>query len=99
MRARTAALIAATAAIKSEEHTSELQSRLHLVCRLLLEKKKYAHSRHSVHAVGGGMRAPAPARGRERVRRRIADRRGVQPFQQTPWLPPGSLHSALLTAV
>src|SRR2546422_868259 len=26
--------------IKSEEHTSELQSRLHLVCRLLLEKKK-----------------------------------------------------------
>ena len=24
----------------SEEHTSELQSRLHLVCRLLLEKKK-----------------------------------------------------------
>src|SRR2546422_6421010 len=25
---------------KSEEHTSELQSRLHLVCRLLLEKKK-----------------------------------------------------------
>src|SRR2546422_11768087 len=26
---------------RSEEHTSELQSRLHLVCRLLLEKKKY----------------------------------------------------------
>src|SRR2546422_6520289 len=26
--------------IRSEEHTSELQSRLHLVCRLLLEKKK-----------------------------------------------------------
>src|SRR2546422_7751422 len=33
---------------RSEEHTSELQSRLHLVCRLLLEKKKYfghAHKR------------------------------------------------------
>src|SRR5205809_2240188 len=33
----------ATAAVsvdRSEEHTSELQSRLHLVCRLLLEKKK-----------------------------------------------------------
>src|SRR3989442_4959700 len=36
---------------RSEEHTSELQSRPHLVCRLLLEKKKkkanysYAHSR------------------------------------------------------
>src|SRR3989449_3407326 len=28
------------ACVRSEEHTSELQSRLHLVCRLLLEKKK-----------------------------------------------------------
>src|SRR2546429_5333458 len=34
--------------IRSEEHTSELQSRLHLVCRLLLEKKKnmIANSQH-----------------------------------------------------
>src|SRR3989449_7327669 len=32
--------IRATEAYRSEEHTSELQSRLHLVCRLLLEKKK-----------------------------------------------------------
>src|SRR2546422_1676439 len=31
---------AANAWSRSEEHTSELQSRLHLVCRLLLEKKK-----------------------------------------------------------
>src|SRR2546422_7004054 len=31
---------AAVGAERSEEHTSELQSRLHLVCRLLLEKKK-----------------------------------------------------------
>src|SRR5687768_18116083 len=30
----------AEARVRSEEHTSELQSRLHLVCRLLLEKKK-----------------------------------------------------------
>src|SRR2546429_2834402 len=30
---------------RSEEHTSELQSRLHLVCRLLLEKKKIRISR------------------------------------------------------
>src|SRR2546422_6484011 len=30
---------------RSEEHTSELQSRLHLVCRLLLEKKKKRDSR------------------------------------------------------
>src|SRR2546429_4492250 len=29
---------------RSEEHTSELQSRLHLVCRLLLEKKKKNHA-------------------------------------------------------
>src|SRR2546422_4447444 len=31
---------------RSEEHTSELQSRLHLVCRLLLEKKKKQHHHH-----------------------------------------------------
>src|SRR2546429_1416711 len=35
---------------RSEEHTSELQSRLHLVCRLLLEKKK---KRTSSHATSG----------------------------------------------
>src|SRR2546422_8429825 len=43
---------AAAAGMRSEEHTSELQSRLHLVCRLLLEKKKkYPHnkSQHSPH--------------------------------------------------
>src|SRR2546429_3073097 len=34
-------VIARVAARRSEEHTSELQSRLHLVCRLLLEKKKH----------------------------------------------------------
>src|SRR2546422_3655670 len=32
--------VAAGLETRSEEHTSELQSRLHLVCRLLLEKKK-----------------------------------------------------------
>src|SRR5687768_17931384 len=31
---------------RSEEHTSELQSRLHLVCRLLLEKKKKKDNHH-----------------------------------------------------
>src|SRR2546422_7215589 len=35
-----------TAVNRSEEHTSELQSRLHLVCRLLLEKKKKKILRH-----------------------------------------------------
>src|SRR3989442_7127200 len=33
---------------RSEEHTSELQSRPHLVCRLLLEKKKSAHESRKV---------------------------------------------------
>src|SRR2546422_3818333 len=34
--------------VRSEEHTSELQSRLHLVCRLLLEKKKKTNNQHAV---------------------------------------------------
>src|SRR5687768_18372172 len=34
---------------RSEEHTSELQSRLHLVCRLLLEKKKKPPKREQTH--------------------------------------------------
>src|SRR2546422_11631506 len=34
------------AELRSEEHTSELQSRLHLVCRLLLEKKKNQNIQH-----------------------------------------------------
>src|SRR5437660_2373031 len=44
---------------RSEEHTSELQSRGHLVCRLLLEKKKYTtadffhHARTRVPVLGG----------------------------------------------
>src|SRR5260370_28665269 len=33
------------ATLRSEEHTSELQSHLNLVCRLLLEKKKKKHTR------------------------------------------------------
>src|SRR5207253_4143717 len=39
-RLRDGAQLPARAAVRSEEHTSELQSRGHLVCRLLLEKKK-----------------------------------------------------------
>src|SRR2546429_1039533 len=35
---------------RSEEHTSELQSRLHLVCRLLLEKKKKSRTLHGQRA-------------------------------------------------
>src|SRR2546422_7796263 len=36
---------------RSEEHTSELQSRLHLVCRLLLEKKKKDNTRSAIQTV------------------------------------------------
>src|SRR3712207_8848486 len=36
---------------RSEEHTSELQSRQYLVCRLLLEKKKKYESRQTTHHV------------------------------------------------
>src|SRR2546422_4368088 len=35
--------------VRSEEHTSELQSRLHLVCRLLLEKKKKEIKHRAAH--------------------------------------------------
>src|SRR5690554_7381778 len=41
--AHAAGLTDAQGADRSEEHTSELQSRPHLVCRLLLEKKKTRH--------------------------------------------------------
>src|SRR3989442_9675663 len=46
-RCRLAGLPRAAAALvhRSEEHTSELQSRPHLVCRLLLEKKKIQNER------------------------------------------------------
>src|SRR3712207_8695026 len=37
----------ARAAVRSEEHTSELQSRQYLVCRLLLEKKKTKIIKHA----------------------------------------------------
>src|SRR5258708_26226364 len=42
MTVRVALMDATTAVPRSEEHTSELQSPDHLVCRLLLEKKKNA---------------------------------------------------------
>src|SRR2546422_1077102 len=39
-QSRVAKMESGDPSVRSEEHTSELQSRLHLVCRLLLEKKK-----------------------------------------------------------
>src|SRR3712207_7554219 len=41
--------ISSTCSSRSEEHTSELQSRQYLVCRLLLEKKKYKTTMLSAH--------------------------------------------------
>src|SRR3989442_8883949 len=58
------------ALLRSEEHTSELQSRPHLVCRLLLEKKKkttipntthinqYAARRQCTHSNASGTTCP-----------------------------------------
>src|SRR5438309_8819221 len=58
---------------RSEEHTSELQSQFHLVCRLLLEKKKrIVHPAHSLMAavsnagavgsLGAALRSPSELR-------------------------------------
>src|SRR5256885_11222930 len=44
--AREAEIIKDAGQVRSEEHTSELQSPCNLVCRLLLEKKKPARARH-----------------------------------------------------
>src|SRR5689334_24165919 len=43
---RRAATAISARCSRSEEHTSELQSQFHLVCRLLLEKKKKKNKRH-----------------------------------------------------
>src|SRR2546422_7925128 len=45
---------------RSEEHTSELQSRLHLVCRLLLEKKKKKN--HGVNTKADTLQIVSPIR-------------------------------------
>src|SRR6476661_11265103 len=55
--------------MRSEEHTSELQSHLKLVCRLLLEKKKNP-SLNCLHGLQGRCNGPDQAGGRElRIRR------------------------------
>src|SRR5436309_9397410 len=52
-------------AVRSEEHTSELQSRENLVCRLLLEKKKYQLALQTCQArsVGKLLGAARPSHG------------------------------------
>src|SRR5689334_23921758 len=44
---------------RSEEHTSELQSQFHLVCRLLLEKKKKLNTVCSLHVIRSDSQHPA----------------------------------------
>src|SRR2546422_8583126 len=48
---------------RSEEHTSELQSRLHLVCRLLLEKKKKYVRKPSKHITSARITHRLPQHG------------------------------------
>src|SRR5258707_5952186 len=60
---------------RSEEHTSELQSRQYLVCRLLLEKKKKTHK---------SRRATA------RARRRQVEESSVRSWRATRWTHPGN---------
>src|SRR2546429_1638078 len=51
--------LAARERFRSEEHTSELQSRLHLVCRLLLEKKKTKNLHKLAHEPNMPRRDPS----------------------------------------
>src|SRR5258705_9085396 len=59
-------IIAVGVASRSEEHTSELQSLRHLVCRLLLEKKK---KKKNVRILGEGkvIRLPATSQSQHRA--------------------------------
>src|SRR3989442_12014547 len=52
---------------RSEEHTSELQSRPHLVCRLLLEKKKQMEGANPLLAPPSLRRPPDPTPSRPRT--------------------------------
>src|SRR5690625_6964045 len=61
--------VVATWVFRSEEHTSELQSRGHLVCRLLLEKKNEQRSLECIGAYGGGLRRRRAQRRQERSER------------------------------
>src|SRR6202030_823678 len=68
-----------TSPVRSEEHTSELQSQFHLVCRLLLENKDanyevacWAHARRKVHSrIAHQDRSVVEARRPLRDRRRV----------------------------
>src|SRR5437870_8081867 len=59
---------------RSEEHTSELQSRGHLVCRLLLEKKKRTTTYHAACHGAAGVAHRVHLPGRPRLRRLLPPR-------------------------
>src|SRR6202453_4610535 len=62
-------------AARSEEHTSELQSRRHLVCRLLLEKKRKARLKPPSASAPPALARQRPAKcGRHRARRTLSPR-------------------------
>src|ERR1022692_4687678 len=67
---------------RSEEHTSELQSPCNLVCRLLLEKKKYALQapRNAVRALSQQAHGSAYAFGEDQLERRGAPKLIFLPF-------------------
>src|SRR2546422_1120573 len=68
---------------RSEEHTSELQSRLHLVCRLLLEKKKKQEVSGVLERVPiGHARETVPARDRHRTRTTVLPRSPARTIAQ-----------------
>src|SRR2546427_3135344 len=60
---RNAMSASSTQRLRSEEHTSELQSQSNLVCRLLLEKKKPSSRKCSRSAGGTPRRRTPPSRG------------------------------------
>src|SRR5437762_7556287 len=73
---------------RSEEHTSELQSPMYLVCRLLLEKKKYVRFLPTAALAAAARRPPPP--------RRRRPRRAPSSPARTPSASSGSSHRVFL---
>src|SRR5258708_9917309 len=76
---------------RSEEHTSELQSPDHLVCRLLLEKKKKPRARPAAANQPRVIRTP-PSRG-EAAHSAHAARPSTRQTVAVPYRPRGSAHA------
>src|SRR5436305_3522854 len=83
-RAREQHLLRPASAVRSEEHTSELQSRPHLVCRLLLEKKKLpialGHTADALDHILGEVRELSAAMSLRRTSFSIAQTRENKPM-------------------